>query len=702
MCIQRPPHNWSEQLYERYCSSIEDYLKTTVLPAIQSKHDEFVLLELVKRWDSHVFMIKTLSKFFFTYLDRFHVKRLNLPTLYEVGMQKFKTVVFDTTKHDTLGRAVNQIITQEREGERVNRGLLKSAIQIFVEMGMGNLDVYTHDFEDVFLVETCSFYTRESARWVVEDGTPDYMRKAEKRLQEEEARVELYLHSTTREKLLNVCETALLAVHQEQLLLKPDTGIRILLANEQIDDLKRVFRLYQRVPNGLIPVANHVKLHMTAEGTKIVKSHDGVEGKGSKAAAAGADAEKSKDKEGKESKDKDEKNDNTFIPKMIEYHDKCLSLVNGCFEGNSVFHKAMKEAFEVFMNMKVGKATMAEMMATYCDSLLKKDCKMSEQQIEEMLEKVVMLFGYIQEKDVFAEFYRKLLAKRLLMGRSANDDAERSMISKLKLRQGAQFTTKLEGMITDMTLAANMQSSFNDWLSARPSKPNIDINVQVLTSGFWPTYKAEEIQLPQELLECVGAFKAFFDTRTEHRVLRWVHSLGLVTLTGLFPKRRKELVVSTAQACVLLLFNQYHNVSNDDVKRGLNISDDEVTRIFASLAGGKYKILNQNEDKSYSFNADFTSKQNKIKIPVLITHIQRTDVQRVVQEDRKHAVEAAIVRIMKMRKVLPHQQLMVEVLEQLKQFKPEPKIIKSRIEDLIQREYLERDPNNSAVFRYLA
>jgi len=194
----------------------------------------------------------------------------------------------------------------------------------------------------------------------------------------------------------------------------------------------------------------------------------------------------------------------------------------------------------------------------------------------------------------------------------------------------------------------------------------------------------------------------FFDSRTEHRVLRWVHSLGLVTLNGMFPKRRKELVVSTAQACVLLMFNQYPSVSNEDVKRGLNITDDEVTRIFGSLAGGKYKILNVNEDSSYSFNTEFTSKQNKIKIPVLITHIQRTDVQRVVQEDRKHAVEAAIVRIMKMRKVLPHQQLMVEVLEQLKGFKPEPKIIKSRIEDLIQREYLERDPNNSAVFRYLA
>ena len=73
-----------------------------------------------------------------------------------------------------------------------------------------------------------------------------------------------------------------------------------------------------------------------------------------------------------------------------------------------------------------------------------------------------------------------------------------------------------------------------------------------------------------------------------------------------------------------------------------------------------------------------------------------------VEEDRSIAIEAAIVRIMKARKTLPHQQLIAEVLSQLAFFKPNLKVIKRRIEALIDREYLERDPDKPNAYRYLA
>ncbi len=63
--------------------------------------------------------------------------------------------------------------------------------------------------------------------------------------------------------------------------------------------------------------------------------------------------------------------------------------------------------------------------------------------MEELLDKVVRLLAYIQDKDMFSEFYRKKLARRLLSERSASDDHERSILTRLKQQCGAAFTSKV-------------------------------------------------------------------------------------------------------------------------------------------------------------------------------------------------------------------------------------------------------------------
>jgi cullin 3 len=66
-------------------------------------------------------------------------------------------------------------------------------------------------------------------------------------------------------------------------------------------------------------------------------------------------------------------------------------------------------------------------------------------------------------------------------------------------------------------------------------------------------------------------------------------------------------------------------------------------------------------------------------------------------------LEAAIVRIMKSRKVMKHNDLIAEVSHQLSvRFTPEPANIKKRIESLIEREYLERSESDRKVYEYLA
>lgn len=70
------------------------------------------------------------------------------------------------------------------------------------------------------------------------------------------------------------------------------------------------------------------------------------------------------------------------------------------------------------------------------------------------------VFKFLEDKDVFQKFYTKHLAKRLVNGTSASDDAEASMISKLKEACGYEYTNKLQRMFTDMSISKDLNAGF--------------------------------------------------------------------------------------------------------------------------------------------------------------------------------------------------------------------------------------------------
>ena len=81
-----------------------------------------------------------------------------------------------------------------------------------------------------------------------------------------------------------------------------------------------------------------------------------------------------------------------------------------------------------------------------------------------MLDKTITVFRFITDKDVFERHYKNHLAKRLLLGRSVSDDAERGMLAKLKVECGYQFTQKLEGMFHDMKLSNDTMQVYQEHL----------------------------------------------------------------------------------------------------------------------------------------------------------------------------------------------------------------------------------------------
>ncbi|XP_075486880.1 cullin-1-like [Primulina tabacum] len=693
MCTQKPPHDYSQPLYEKYKEAFEVYITSTVLPSLREKHDEFMLRELVKRWSNHKIMVRWLSRFFY-YLDRYFIARRSLPALKEVGLTCFRDMVY-LEVDGKVRDAVISLIDQEREGEQIDRALLKNVLDIFVEIGMGQMNEYENDFEAAMLNDSAAYYSRKASTWILDDSCPDYMKKAEECLKREKDRVSHYLHSSSETKLLEKVQNELLSVYAAQLLEKEHSGCHALLRDDKVEDLSRMYRLFSKVPRGLEPVANIFKQHVIAEGTALVKQAED--------AASNKKAEK-KDVVGLQ--------EHIFVRRVIELHDKFMAYVNDCFLNHTLFHKALKEAFEVFCNKGVAGSSNAELLATFCDNILKKGGseKLSDEAIEETLEKVVKLLAYISDKDLFAEFYRKKLARRLLFDKSANDEHERSILTKLKQQCGGQFTSKMEGMVMDLTLARENQASFEEYLSNNVNvNPGIDLTVTVLTTGFWPSYKSFDLNLPAEMVKCVEVFRDFYQTKTKHRKLTWIYSLGTCNINGKFEPKTIELIVTTYQAAALLLFNASDRLSYQEIMNQLNLSDDDVVRLLHSLSCAKYRILNKEPNTKtisptdvFEFNSKFTDKMRRIKIPLPPVD-EKKKVIEDVDKDRRYAIDASIVRIMKSRKVLGYQQLVMECVEQLGcTFKPDVKAIKKRIEDLITRDYLERDRENPNLFKYLA
>lgn len=108
------------------------------------------------------------------------------------------------------------------------------------------------------------------------------------------------------------------------------------------------------------------------------------------------------------------------------------NILQTAFNSNELFSQSLRESYEWFINRRRDKP--AEYIAKYLDNLLRKGDKglSTTATLEEEMDRVLVLFRFVHGKDVFEAFYKKDLAKRLLLGKSASADAERSMLAKLK------------------------------------------------------------------------------------------------------------------------------------------------------------------------------------------------------------------------------------------------------------------------------
>ncbi|XP_009385642.2 cullin-3A isoform X2 [Musa acuminata AAA Group] len=672
-------HKHGEKLYSGLVTTMTWHLKE-ISQSIEAVQGDLFLDELNRKWGEHTKALQMIRDILM-YMDRTFITSSRKTPVYELGLNLWRDNIIRSSKiQDRQLNTILELIHKERTGEVINRGLMRNITKMLMDLGSS---VYQEDFEKPFLDVSASFYSGESQQFIECCNCGEYLKKAERRLNEEMERVSQYLDTKTEPKITCVVEKEMIANHMKQLVHMENSGLVNMLVDDRYEDLIRMYNLFQRVTEGLRLIRDLMTSHLRETGKQLV-----------------TDPERFKDPV-------------DFVQRLLNEKDKYDKIIAAAFNNDKSFQNALNSSFEYFINLN---SRSPEFISLYVNDKLHKNLKgVSEEDVEIVLDKVMMLFRYLQEKDIFEKYYKQHLAKWLLSGKIVSDDAKRNLIVKLKTECGYQFTSKLEGMFTDMkTSQDTMQGFYASQGFEAGEGPTLV--VQVLTTGSWPTQPSAACNLPAEILGVCDKFRAYYLGTHSGRRLTWQTNMGTADLKATFAKGQKhELNVSTYQMCILMLFNSVDRLSCKEIEQATAIPSQDLKRCLQSLAC----VLGKNvlrkvpmskdiaEDDIFSINDKFMSKFFKIKIGTVTaqkeSEPEKQETRQQVEEDRKPQIEAAIIRVMKARRVTGYNSIVMEVTKQLQpRFLPNPVVIKKRIEFLIEREFLERDEGDRKLYRYLA
>jgi cullin 1 len=263
----------------------------------------------------------------------------------------------------------------------------------------------------------------------------------------------------------------------------------------------------------------------------------------------------------------------------------------------------------------------------------------------------MIIFRYIEDKDVFQKFYSRMLARRLVHTSSASDDAETSMISKLKEACGFEFTNKLQRMFQDIQVSKDLNSNYKLWLSENTDSEKfnktVDTYFNILSTGFWPLFPpATPFIAPPTLVKTYEQFQKFYIEKHNGRRLTWLWNLCKGDVKANYCKAAKTpyvFQVSTFQMAILLLFNEKDTVSYNDMRDATSLNEESLDPSLAIFVKAKVLTVSPDStkygpDTKFSLNFDFKSKKLRVNLNMVVKSEAKAEVEdthKTIEEDRK-------------------------------------------------------------------
>ena len=597
-----------------------------------------------------------------------------------------------TTVANVLESTVLFLIQLERDGHMIDRPLIRKCVNMLEGLYETIVEeetekLYVTTFEPQFLNASVAFYQKEGTRLLEEGDAMTFCRQTLKRIAEEEERCNVTLAPGTKSKINEVIDRELISPNIGEVVRMEGTGVRHMLDQKQFDGLRDLYMLNARVDGKKSVLTQEVRARIVELGQAIntmslAPPPDPTQATNS----ANLDSTKRTKDQKKEKSAEKERPVNAQTASAIKWVDEILALKRQfdnvwlhSFQSDQTLLKSIDDSFGEFINRNIRSS---EFLSLFFDENLKKGVKgKTEDEVDALLDNGILLLRYIKDKDLFETYYKKHLARRLLMKKSASMDAERQMISKMKMEVGNQFTQRIEAMFKDMTISQDLTTSYKQHMSrtnaADDDRP--DLEVHVLTSTMWPLdvmgkhkdkMEAPPCIYPQQIKTLKESFERFYLDKHSGRQLSWQAPMGSADIRAKFVRsngkvQRYELNVSTYMMVILLLFNDIadgESLTFTQIQEQTQIPENDLVRNLQSLAvAPKTRVLKKEPMSKdvkatdrFSFNHEFQSPFVKVRIGLVAGNAnrveskdQREETEKKVNEERRHIIEAAVVRIMK-------------------------------------------------------
>ncbi|KAG6443906.1 cullin-2 [Manduca sexta] len=735
LCVAHP-EPLADRLYDETRNYLEEHVSgllqrvhgTTSLE--QNDHNDGLLTRYVIAWREYSQGVAYLNSLY-SYLNLQHVKRQKVPDaeiIYgsaatvscpehdsrqlevgELGLDIWERVLVRPLANALTSRIVNALDaarTQTPDPQHADtlRTAIHSTVHVRSFRVRSPLSLYQQLVLEPYLSAAAAHHARLAADLLQHGDVSHYMKHVLEGLEREISLGSRFLHPSSSEAVRGCYEQSAVSAHLPALHADIERLLREACqdhpdAEQRRMDLSRMYQLIRPLgAAALRPLVDGARAQAEAEGRALLRA----------------------------ARHHDEAHTH-FVNAMLSLHGKYSKLFTEVFDGAQAFTGALDKACSAVVNSRGGGEQCArapELLARYCDCLLRKRGAgpAPDGDADDKLAAAIVVFKYVDDKDVFQKYYARALARRLIHQLSASMEQEEAMINRLKAACGYEFTNKLHRMFTDVAVSADLNAKFQQHLRDNDLTMNTGFFIQVLQAGAWPLGGATApLAPPTQLERPARLFEAFYRAQFSGRRLAWLHHLCTGELRTRYTARVYHISATTPQCALLLSFENTDEASARELRETLQLNGDAWTRHLRPLldaglllATGEVESEDESANGTLSLNLNFSCKRIKVRLTCASApnHQGSSGGGGVpadgaepahCDDDRKMYLQAAIVRIMKQRKVLRHTELIQEVVSQARgSFAPSVAMIKKCIEALIDKQYLERAVGTLDTYSYLA